>query len=305
MRRSPPALLRLPGAGRQGAAHGGRGVPLCALRDHPDLYDVYAFNPKARSSGAATRPAPRLPGAPCARSAPASCRRTPRRTPRPASRLTRAAATHVRAAHDAAPGVDGRAARRGVAGRDPGAAADGELQPGLHLLQRQRDVGERVDEPRRDAARDRPRGAPWHRSRLVLRRRADAVEPSRRVRPLRGAPRRPQDRDRLQRGAARREEKVRRSPRPGSPMRSSRCTRTTRSCRANRRRRSATSRVRCRGSSISSAPASRPPSTTSSRRATTPTCATTSSSSTASSAARCTSRSPSSRRSSKPSTTSR
>ena len=26
------------------------GVPLCALRDHPDLYDAFAFNPKARSS---------------------------------------------------------------------------------------------------------------------------------------------------------------------------------------------------------------------------------------------------------------
>jgi molybdenum cofactor biosynthesis enzyme MoaA/predicted dehydrogenase len=29
---------------------GEQGIPLCALRDHPDLHDLYAFNPKARSA---------------------------------------------------------------------------------------------------------------------------------------------------------------------------------------------------------------------------------------------------------------
>jgi hypothetical protein len=35
-------------ASRLGAAEG---VPLCALREYPDLYDAYAFNPKGRGRG--------------------------------------------------------------------------------------------------------------------------------------------------------------------------------------------------------------------------------------------------------------
>jgi hypothetical protein len=185
-----------------------------------------------------------------ARPLPRGDRRLPRgaRGERPRA-LRGEAPTSLRAAHHAAPRVDRRAASLGVAGAQPGAAPHGALQPGLPLLQRQRDHGERVQAPRGDVPPHRPHGALGGAAHLVLGRRAGALEGPRALRPHRVAPRGEGRGAGDQRRAARHAREGAAVDRGGAHQGLRLAARaTTRPSRGGRRRRSATSTRPCAAS---------------------------------------------------------